>query len=68
MCDLPSSITIEHQRDESIRGRELLLINRDRTGKEYGALLFCFDDGSIALRVDKDDEAPRFIHISVALE
>jgi len=67
MCDLPSSITLEHQRDESIRGRELLLTNRGSAGEEYGVLLYCFDDGHIALRVDKEDESPRFIRIGVKL-
>ena len=67
MCCLPPEITIECQRDESIRGRELLLMNRSLAEKGYGVLLYCLDNGRIALRVDERDEKFTFVYIDTEL-
>ena len=45
---VPSNITIEFERDASLRAVEVLVVNRDRSGRERdGVVLFCEDSGRI---------------------
>ena len=56
MCDIieigvgerKKNISIEYQRDPSLRTTELVIINRSPKGEETGMLLICYDNGKIA--------------------
>ena len=50
MCCLPPEITIEYERDASLRAREVIIANRSRDGGAEGWVKFwCFDSGRIAI-------------------
>ena len=67
LMTLPSNISIEYQRDTALRVYELLLVNRERSGREHAVLLYCFDDGRIAILSDKENENYRFIRVDHVL-
>ncbi len=45
---VPANISIEFERDASLRVVAVVVINRDRDGVEYGIKLLCHDNGRIS--------------------
>ena len=53
---VPSNITIEFERNASIRGTEVLVVNRNRAGEDVDAVkVLCFDNGKIGQIVGPGD-------------
>jgi len=46
---VPANISIEFQRDAPLRATEVIIINKNPSGEEYGVVLMCADNGKITV-------------------